>query len=142
MKRIIYYSFLIFIFSCFIGFFYARLWKNNNENIAVENVINESNVVTQTSANEEKISFNANFAIKKYYDECGHFEFNNSEIPNELVNLTKQELENLFPQWEVEEFSSNSVVLAKREQKICNEHYVLKMNDEQVDVFHLEQNRR
>lgn len=142
MKRIIYYSILIFIFSCFIGFFYARLWKNNNESFATENVTNEYNIIAPTSSNEEKVSFNANFALKKYYDECGHYEFNYSELPSELINLTKSEVENLFPDWKVEEFSSNSVVLAKEESSICNDHYVLKINDEEIDVFHLESNRR
>lgn len=142
MKRIFYYSILIFIFSCFIGFFYARLWKNNNESLATENITGEANTVTETVSNEEKISFNSNFAIKKYYDECGHNETSFAELPNELVNLSKTELANLFPDWEVEEFSSNSVILSKRENTICNEHYVLKMNDDEVDVFHIEKDRR
>lgn len=142
MKRIIYYSILIFIFSCFTGFFYARLWKNNNENFATENITEASNTVAETLAIEEKVSFNSSFAIKKYYDECGHYEINYSELPNELINLTKTEVENLFPEWEVEEFSSNGVMLAKRETNICNEHYVLKMNDDEVDVFHIEKDRR
>lgn len=141
MKRVIYYSILIFIFSCFIGFFYARIWKTNNNDIAIEeNIVSSNTLITETNWSEEKLSFNSTFALKKYYDECGHFEFNYSELPKELVNLTQKEIEDLYQEWSVEEFSSSGVVLAKQEDKICNDHYVIKLNDDNVDVYHLEQN--
>lgn len=140
MKRIIYYSILIFIFSCIIGFFYSRIWKSNNEELANENVINKSNVITETVSTEEKVSFNSNFAIKKYYDKCGHVEVNVAELPYELINLTKNEIETIYSNWNVEEFSSNNLVLSRNEDTICNDHYVLKMNSDAIDVYHLEQN--
>ena len=46
MKRIVYYSILIFIFSCLIGFLYARIWKSNNEEIS-----KETNIVSAFFAN-------------------------------------------------------------------------------------------
>lgn len=136
-----FYSILIFMFSCLIGFFYARIWKSNNGDVAIEsNMVNNNIQVTETYSTEEKLGFNSTFAIKKYYGQCGHFEFNYSELPKELVNLTKKEIENLYPDWNVEEFSSSGVVLAKNEDNICNDHYVIKLNDGNVDVYHLEQN--
>jgi len=140
MKRIIFYSILIFIFSCFIGFFYSRIWKTNNDELSKQmNNVNELNIVTETFSNEEKISFNSTFAIKKYYDECGHVEVNYSELPTELINLSKTEVEQLYSDWNVEEFSSNNVILSQEEDSICNEHYVVKLSDNNVDIYHLEQ---
>lgn len=140
MKRIIYYSILIFVFSCFIGFFYARIWKNNNEEVAKDNIISNANLVAETVSDEEKISFNSSFAIKKYYHECGHQEINYAELPIEFVNLTKSEIEELYPDWKVEEFSSNSIILSQEKDCMCNEHYVLKLDDDTVDVYHIEEN--
>lgn len=140
MKRIIFYSILIFMFSCLIGFFYARIWKTNNGDMAIDsNSINSNTQVQETYFSEEKLSFNSTFAIKKYYDKCGHFEFNYSELPKELINLSKKEVEDLYPDWTIEEFSSTGVVLSKNEDNICNEHYVIKLNDNSVDIYHLEQ---
>lgn len=141
MKRVIFYSILIFMFSILIGFFYARIWKSNNSDVALDNNnIISNTLITETYWAEEKLSFNSTFALKKYYDECGHFEFNYAELPIELVNLTKAEIEELYSDWTVEEFSSSGVVLSKEEDNICNDHYVLKLNNDNIDVYHLEQN--
>ena len=83
MKRMIYYGLLIFIFSFCVGFYYSSIWKKNKNNIAVEYIEKKEifvNEITQeTVQTEEKISFDAEFALKKYYDECGHFTFQNAE---------------------------------------------------------------
>lgn len=140
MKRVIFYSILIFMFSILIGFLYARIWKTNNNDVALDsNVVVDNTLVAETYSSEEKLSFNSTFALKKYYDECDHFEFNYSELPKELVNLSKSEIEELYSDWDVEEFSSSGVVLCKEEDNICNDHYVLKLNDDSIDVYHLEQ---
>ena len=73
--------------------------------MSFENKSNTENVV-QTLSEEEKISYNASLGIKKYYTECGHFKFNYSELPIECVNLTKSELEKLYPDWRIEKFSN------------------------------------
>ncbi len=140
MKRIVYYSILIFIFSCLTGFLYARIWKSNNEEISKETNIISQNLIAETSSNEEKVSFNSSFALKKYYDICGHEEINYAELPTELVNLTKKEIEELYSEWEVEEFSSNSIMLSQENNSICNGHYVLKLDDDTVDVYHINSN--
>ena len=96
------------------------------------------NTATETASVEEKVSYNASFALKKYYNECGHFKFNYSELPPEAINLSKTELQDLYPEWTVEEFSSNNIVLAQNLDNICDEHYVLKLDDENVEVYHIE----
>ena len=67
--------------------------------------------------------------MKKYYDECGHFKFQYAELPVELINLTKEEVEDLYDDWEVEEFSSNSVVLCKEINSICDEDFFIKLGE-------------
>lgn len=137
MKKIIFYSILIFIFSIGIGYFYSSLWKKENMGSINLNENTVSNMVEETVSIEEKVAYNANFALKKYYDKCGHFKINYSELPPEIINLTKSQLEEFYPDWNVEEFSSNNVVLAKRIDDICDDHYVLKLDKENVDIFHM-----
>lgn len=138
MRKIILYGILIFIFSIGIGFFYSSLWKKDNISKLNSNLVNELANLTETSSVlDEKISYDANLTLKKYYS-CGHFKSNSSELPVELVNLTKSEVEKMYPEWGVEEFSSDNVVLSKNIDKICDEHYVLKLEDDNVNVYHLE----
>lgn len=143
MKRIIFYGLLIFIFSIGIGYYYSSIWKQNRDDIAIEYIeTNEENLneTVETSQVEEKISHNAEFALKKYYDECGHFSFQYAELPNELINLTRNQVEELYTEWEVEEFSSNSLVLSQEINSICNEHYLVKLGNSNVEIYQVKNN--
>lgn len=137
MRKILLYSILIFIFSIGIGYYYSSLWKKENiSTIEEENTLyNQNIVITETASTEEKVSYNANFALKKYYNECGHFKFYYVELPEELINLTKSEVEELYPDWRVEEFSSEEIVLAQNIDSMCDEHYVLKLGEENIEIY-------
>ncbi len=136
MKRVIFYGILIFIFSILVGYYFSVLWKNGGSGIAYEEQKNETDV-EETGWEEEKVSYNASFALKKYYNECGHFKFQYSELPIELVNLSREEVEEAYPDWDVEEFSSNNVVLSQKINNVCDEHYVLKLVDDSIDIYHV-----
>ena len=162
MKKIVFYGILIFIFSIGVGFVFSKLWVNqklsdanlkvvgdelhflneSNKNIVEakdrdeENLI--SNEVLQASAIEEKILPTAEFAMKKVYNECGHFKFEYAELPQELINLTEEELEAYYKDWEIEEFSPSKIILAKEINSLCDEHFIIKLGEKYVQVFHLE----
>ena len=138
MRRILFYSILIFFVSIGTGYFYSSLWKKDNISKINENISSEMNIIEETVSTDEKVSYNASFALKKYYNECGHFKFNYSELPKEIINLTKTEVESMYPEWDIEEFSSNNIVLSQNLDQICDEHYVLKLEDDNIDVYHLE----
>lgn len=141
MKRIIVYGFLIFVFSFVIGLYYSTIWKSDKdrqgqEMSIEENIIKNENIL-ETAQTEEKVSYNANFALKKYFDECDHFTFQYSELPQEIINLTKTELEELYEEWDVEEFSSNSIVLSQKIDSICDEHYLVKIGENNVEIYNI-----
>ena len=162
MKKIVFYGILIFIFSIGVGFVFSKLWVNqklsdanlkvvgdelhflneSNKNIVEakdrdeENLI--SNEVLQASAIEEKILPTAEFAMKKVYNECGHFKFEYAELPQELVNLTEEELGAYYKGWEIEEFSPSKIILTKEINSLCDEHFIIKLGEKYVQVFHLE----
>ena len=161
MKKIVFYGILIFIFSIGVGFVFSKLWVNqklsdanlkvvgdelhflneSNKNIVEakdreENLI--SNEVLQASAIEEKILPTAEFAMKKVYNECGHFKFEYAELPQELINLTEEEIEAYYKDWEIEEFSPSKIILTKEINSLCDEHFIIKLGEKYVQVFHLE----
>ena len=162
MKKIVFYGVLIFIFSMGVGFIFSKMWVNqklgdanlkvvgeeiqflneSNSNVieAEENILenSSSNEVLEAASTEEKVSPNAEFAMKKYYNQCGHFKFEYAELPEELVNLTKEEVEEFYDDCEVEEFSSRRVVLSQEINSLCNEHFIIKLGEKYVQVFHLE----
>lgn len=139
MKKILYYGFWVFIVSAIASFYYVSVWKNNRDNIAIEYLLNNetsiNEVTIETGQVEEKISYDAKFALKKYYDECGHFTFQYSELPQELVNLSRKEIEETYSEWAIEEFSSESLVLSQEINNICNEHYFIKLGDNNVEIY-------
>lgn len=135
MKRIIIYSIIIFVFSIGIGYYYSKLWKENNN--TAENIISSKteNIIETTASLDEKISYDANLILKKYYNECGHCKLNAVELPKEFVNLTKKEIEEYYPEWRIEEFSSKNLVIAQNVDKICDDHYVLKLGKENIEIY-------
>ena len=136
MKRVIFFGILIFVFSVGIGYYYSALWKNGGSGIAYENT-NEEEIIEETASQEEKISYDATFALKKYYT-CGHFKFQYSELPKEIINSTKSDIEKSYPEWEIEEFSSKNLVLSQKINNMCDEHYVIKIGDDDyIAVYHL-----
>lgn len=134
MKRIIVYSIIIFVFSIGIGYYYSKLWKIQNIS-EIEN-LNQNTIVTEETAFiEEKVSHDATLALKKYYNECGHFKFNYVELPSEFVNLTEKEIKEMYPEWMIEEFCSDNIVLAQNIDNICDEHYILKLGDNNIEIY-------
>lgn len=95
--------------------------------------INENTVTTASS--EEKVSPNATFALKKYYDECSHFDYEEAELPQELVNLTKEEVEEYYADWEVEKFAKSELVLTKEINGYCNQHFLIKLDNDLVNIY-------
>ena len=102
----------------------------------VQNIY-ENEATIATDMEEEKVSPNAAFALKKYYDECNHFEYREAELPAELVNLTQQELQDYYEDWDVEEFSPSKVVLSKEINGYCNDHFLIRLDAENMNVYHL-----
>ena len=94
----------------------------------------------KTNAKEEKISPNCSFTQKIYYKKCGHTVQNYLELPQELVNLTKEDLQEKYSEWEIEKFSSNEIVLYKEANGECGDHYLVMENDGKVTIYKVLEN--
>lgn len=93
------------------------------------------NIVQANSNNEEKISPNCSFKQETYYKKCGHTIIKSLKVPQDLINLTKNEVEEKYPNWKIDKFSSNEIIISKEEVGECGEHYLIKDNSGKLVIY-------
>lgn len=91
----------------------------------------------QANSTEEKISPNCFITMKKTYNKCGHTTSEYISIPKELVNKTKEDLEEKYAGWTIDKFSDTQIVISKKEEGECGEHYIVKDKDGKVVIYKL-----
>lgn len=111
--------------------------KVNNE---VENILIEEEKTVATNADEIKVTPNTLLILKKYYADCQHTIIDSAEIPDEMVNLNKDELQKGYPNWDIEKFTKEEIILSKRLDSFCGEHYLLIEEDGEVLIYTLDEN--
>ena len=94
----------------------------------------------QANSTEEKISPNAKMTLNKIYSSCGHTISEQIELPEELVNMTKDQLANEYSDWNIDGFSENEIVLSKKFEGQCGEHYLLRDNDGIIAIYKINEN--
>ena len=90
---------------------------------------------TVVSSTEEKVSANAILILKKYYKKCDHTINEYVELPQELVNMTEEEVQEQYEDWEVIGFEKGKVTLYKEFEDVCGEHFKLKVEDGKVVIY-------
>ena len=91
----------------------------------------------QANSTEEKISPNCFITMKKTYNKCGHRTSEYIAIPKELVNKTKEDLEEKYAGWTIDKFSDTQIVISKKEEGECGEHYIVKDKEGKVVIYKL-----
>lgn len=92
------------------------------------------NAIT-VSLDEVKLSPNAKMTIKKNFKLCGHTTTNQIPIPMEMVNYTEDEVEKKYTGWIIEKFMQDEIVLKKEIEANCENHYVLRIEDEKLKIY-------
>ena len=95
----------------------------------------EKQNTTEVSSTEEKVAANAILILKKYYTKCDHTINEYVELPQELVNLTKEQVQEKYSDWEVIGFEKGKITLYKEFDDVCGEHFKLKIEDGKVVVY-------
>ena len=96
--------------------------------------INFENTIT-VSLDEIKLSPNAEMTIKKRFTLCGHTKTNTMSIPREMINYTEDEVKKKYTGWVIEKFMQDELVLSKELEANCENHYVLKIEDEKLKIY-------
>ena len=89
----------------------------------------------QANSTEEKISPNCFITMKKTYNKCGHTTSEYIAIPKELVNKTKEDLKEKYAGWTIDKFSDTQIVISKKEEGECGEHYIVKDKEGKVVIY-------
>lgn len=101
-----------------------------------EEMSKKNDMQIQVNAQDQiRLSPNCSFTFKIQYQKCGHIANQYINIPQELVNKTESEVKQKYPEWTIETFESNQVVLFKSQTGECGEHYVLKDVDGKIVVY-------
>ena len=95
----------------------------------------EKQNTTEVSSTEEKVAANAILILKKYYTKCDHTINEYVELPQELVNLTKEQVQEKYADWQVIGFEKGKITLYKEFDDVCGEHFNLKIEDGKVVVY-------
>ena len=91
--------------------------------------------LTTVSATEEKLASNAILILKKYYRKCEHTINEYVELPQELVNMTEEEVQEQYSDWEVIGFEKGKLILYKEFDDVCQEHFKLRLEEGNVVVY-------
>lgn len=119
------------------------VYENGEKNTKISEVIEdecteeyvEQEEIENVSSVEEKVSANAILVLKKYYTKCEHTLNEYVELPQELVNMTEEEVKEQYPDWEVIGFTPEQIILYKEFEDVCGEHFKLKVEDGKVSVY-------
>lgn len=95
----------------------------------------ENQEIALTNSDEEKVSPNCSITIKTFYKKCGHTTSEYDNIPEKLVNCTKEDIQNKYEGYKVEKFSSNEIILYIEKDGECGEHYIVRDKDGTVMIY-------
>lgn len=149
MKKAIIVGIILFCIGIGIGYYYINISKektiqNNQikeENDLIYNTTTKNTVRTvRTNTGNEKVSPNATLILKKKYKKCEHTIKDYAKIPEELVNLSREEVAKKYDGWEMLGFSTKEIVLYKEYSGICNEHYVIREEKGNITIYKLDEN--
>ena len=100
----------------------------------------ETEQVEEANSNEvEKVSPNAIITFQKFYIGCEHTQNTYEKVENDLVNATKEEVENKYRGWNLKEFTADKIVLYQEVEGECGEHYMLRDENGKINIYQLDE---
>lgn len=108
------------------------------QDVVIRNVQEENKVdkkVIETVVDEVKLSPYAKMIIEKKFTRCGHTSIETIDIPSDLINMTEEEVQAKYENWEIKSFSTKSVSLYREIVANCNDHFVLKDKDGFLAIY-------
>ena len=95
--------------------------------------------VISTNAEETKTTPNTELVLKKIYKDCGHSKAETATLPEEMVNLNKEELSEKYKTWNIEKFAKEEVILSKEVESFCGEHFLVIEEEGIVSIYNLDE---
>lgn len=95
------------------------------------------NNILQTNSSSIRISPNASIIFSKYYRDCGHTVKVKEDITNDMVNMSQDEFNKLYSDWQINKFTSTEIELFKEFPGTCGEHYLVRSNNGYVCIYNI-----
>lgn len=130
---------ILFAFGAYV---YNRKTAKNDEPVNIEKIsqiekVKENSVSNEieTSTSESKVSPNAIVNEKRYYKKCDHLIRETVDIPEELVNMSEEDVKKYYAGWNIEKYTPTEITIYKKFSGICNEHYIVKKNGDVLGIY-------
>ena len=130
---------IAFVFGAYV---YNRKTARNDEPVNIEKLsqveeIKENSIYNEieTSTSESKVSPNAIVNEKRYYKKCDHLIRETVDIPEELVNMSEEDVKKYYEGWNIEKYTPTEITIYKEFSGICNEHYIVKKNGDVLGIY-------
>lgn len=130
---------IAFAFGAYV---YNRKTARNDEPVNIEKLskveeVKENSVSNEieTSTSESKVSPNAIVNEKRYYKKCDHLIRETVDIPEELVNMSEEDVKKYYAGWNIEKYTPTEITIYKEFSEICNEHYIVKKKDDILGIY-------
>ena len=149
MKRVffIFLILMIIILGIIVGVYWNKTSMKHKENNEVENVLalpdvteeNKLEISKEIVSKEEKTTPNTLMIFSTYYTKCKHYINDYQEVDANCVNLEEEDLAEKYREWKIISFSEEQVTLEKEEDGFCNQHYKLKLMDDRIIIFEIDE---
>ena len=130
---------IAFVFGAYV---YNKKTARNDEPVNIEKLsqveeIKENSIYNEieTSTSESKVSPNAIVNEKRYYKKCDHLIRETVDIPEELVNMSEEDVKKSYAGWNIEKYTPTEITIYKEFSGICNEHYIVKKNGDVLGIY-------
>lgn len=139
---IVLFTLLLLIVSFFVGEYIYKisriddnlLAKAQEEYAALQEEY-EAKLKAAAASDNTKISPNAVLIFKTEYNKCGHILNKYQNASENEVNLTKEQLQEKYKDWEIVGFAEKEVVLLQKIEESCNQHYVIREKDGNLAIY-------
>ena len=120
--------------------------ENTNSTDLAEKITDEcteewdmiSQNIVETNSSDIRLSPNCSITFKRHYTGCEHTTNEYTNIPEELVNMDKETVQEKYADWNITKFETNEVIMEKNLEGECGEHYILRDIDNTIIVFKVE----
>ena len=135
---------LLFALGVMMGIYFYGSDNTEDTNLLNVQLAEESmsgnNVTVSTSLTEEKVSANCTIVEKQYFTGCDHLIKDIKEIPEDWINMTEEEIIEKYPDWTLESFTNNQIIVSQEKEGYCGEHYVIRTHDDVIGIYTLDEN--
>lgn len=85
---------------------------------------------------QERIDYDTKVIFKRNYLKCSHKTVEELQAPDEMINLTRERLQENYPEWKIERFGIDEVILSTDVDEKCLKHYIVKEYNGKIGVYY------